>query len=57
MDHAIRESTISFLKELNREERAQAEARETMRLATLQQEAERREQYKQDVRDTISSLS
>ena len=45
---------IEFLKELNREERAQAQTREAKRLAALKQETERREQYKQGVRGAIS---
>jgi hypothetical protein len=57
MDQAIRESTLSLLRELNHHERTQEEAREAKRIDALQLETDRRERYKQDVRETISSLS
>ena len=57
MDQAIRESTLSLFRELNHNECVQAEAREARRLAALQLETERRERFKQDVRNTLSSLA
>ena len=53
MNHVIADQ-IEFFKELNREERAQAQTREAKRLAAQQQqETERREWYRQGVRGAI----
>jgi hypothetical protein len=53
--HRSRLQDHHWNKRVFREERAQAQTREAARLANQQQEADRREQYRHIVRETIKS--